>query len=472
MPGLFPNPSATPEAFRPGDQVRWYVGDAHISPYVGTVTAIHPGIVKVDVEFPVGGNQRLSPEDLILVTRFVGEAVLDDEIGGYSGYDKSRSQEGYGTFDQNLRGMARMLASRKASEEGVPPARYLAERFAAEVVEPVAEDALECKRKGLTDAGAYQALYKKYASECSDVFLRNAVRKIYAAFSGRVFDPAVEEERERMSRYFLDPGKEIPPTYEQDVKTGLPVDGPSWMSGREAEYYPVIFEGLREFGWTVMTKRSPTSALETPYSISPDGKVKLWFTRNGILVGKNREPVSSAVLLAKNLDEINYDTRKLIGMVKGRSEKSPQISTSSYVKASTDVSMDRRYRNLLNKIKAKKTGQPVDQESYDQLLKFVLKNQQELNELITGGYGTEPVELLMLFLDARSPHIDSFVKSKGGQKLFETYQHVRDTQEAEHDIDPWLHDEQEVDVSKARGWTNSEMLHTEYGKHAASDARR
>jgi hypothetical protein len=185
MPGLFPNPSAAPEAFKPGDQVRWYVGDAHISPYVGVVIHVHPGIQKVDVDFPVGGVQRMAPEDLILITRFVGETTVAPDGGDYSGYDKSRSDESYGTFRQNLREMARNVASKKASIDGKSMASVIAERFAADVVDGLADDLCACSSKGLTDIEAYQSVYPKYASKCSDAFLRGAVRRVYAATQGK-----------------------------------------------------------------------------------------------------------------------------------------------------------------------------------------------------------------------------------------------------------------------------------------------
>jgi len=185
MPGLFPNPSAASEAFQPGDQVRWYVGDAHISPYVGVVVHLHPGIQKVDVDFPVGGVTRLSPEDLILVTRFVGETTSAPDGGDYSGYDKTRSDKAYGTFDQNLRDMAKSVASKKASSEGKSSAQAVAERFAADVVEDLAADVAECVSSGIKDVEAYQKLYPKYASKCSDAFLRGSVKRVYAVAQGR-----------------------------------------------------------------------------------------------------------------------------------------------------------------------------------------------------------------------------------------------------------------------------------------------
>jgi hypothetical protein len=222
MPGLFPNPSAAPEAFQPGDQVRWYVGDAHISPYVGVVTQVQPGIQKVDVEFPVGGNQRMSPEDLILVTRFVGEAPLKGDTG-YSSYDKARSLDGYGTFKQNLREMAKVVVSKKASQDGKPMATVIAERFASEVVEELASDVLDCANKGMTDVTAYQRIYPKYASKCSDAFLRGAVRRVYAAGAPRwtVSNTELDEwsERDRNSVILKDKasGKSIMEWWDEAV---------------------------------------------------------------------------------------------------------------------------------------------------------------------------------------------------------------------------------------------------------------
>jgi hypothetical protein len=122
----------------------------------------------------------MSPEDLILVTRFVGEATIKPDGADYSSYDKARSDESYGTLKQNLRDMAKMVVSKKASQ-GKPLATAIAEKFASEVVDELASDVTECVGKGLSDAATYQSVYAKYASKCSDAFLRGAVRRVYAA---------------------------------------------------------------------------------------------------------------------------------------------------------------------------------------------------------------------------------------------------------------------------------------------------
>jgi len=185
MPGLYPNPSAGAEAFQPGDQVRWYVGDTHISPYIGVVKHTLPKIHKVDVDFPVGGVKRMSPEDLILVTRMVGESTSVPNDSDYSSYDKDKSDKDYGTMSQNFRDMTNKVVSKKSS--GTKKlASVVAEKFASDVVDKLASDVAACLSTGLSDVEAYQSIYSKYASKCSDVFLRSAVRKVYAALSGNL----------------------------------------------------------------------------------------------------------------------------------------------------------------------------------------------------------------------------------------------------------------------------------------------
>ena len=185
MPGLFPNPSAAPEAFKPGDQVKWYVNGKDISPYVGTVSEIVPAIHKVWVEWPVGGNQQHSPEDLIKIPPFVGVSTAEGE-SGYSSYDKAVSQADYGTMDQpTVIKLAKKIA---AGEEGLTPEEFeikklasgVASKFASNVVDKIAVDVYSCIEKNMTDIQTYQAIYPQFKNACSDDFLRSAIEKIYS----------------------------------------------------------------------------------------------------------------------------------------------------------------------------------------------------------------------------------------------------------------------------------------------------
>jgi hypothetical protein len=183
MPGIYPNPSACAENFKVGDQVRWFVSDKDISPYIGVVTQSCPAIQKVWVEFPVGGNQQKDPTELIMVTPFTGQATVSKDTG-YSSYSKQLSDEAYGTLGETTMRMAQKMVAektKKASEDDriMKMASRIASEFATKVVDRLASDVLACIEKKMTDIQAYQSVYPDYETICSDGFLRTAVSKIY-----------------------------------------------------------------------------------------------------------------------------------------------------------------------------------------------------------------------------------------------------------------------------------------------------
>ena len=178
----FPHPSAEATAFKVGDQVRWTVLSGK-SPYVGSVTHIHPGINKVDVELPVGGNQRFSPEELVLVPKEDGKSTVTKDTS-YSSYDKAKSEAAYGKFGDKDKKMAAKVAAMSAgvTEEVYKTSKMasgIAEKFAGDVVEKLASDTLACVQDGMTDIQAYQKLYPKYETICSDGFMRAAIGRVY-----------------------------------------------------------------------------------------------------------------------------------------------------------------------------------------------------------------------------------------------------------------------------------------------------
>jgi len=178
----FPHPSAEASSFKVGDAVRWTVLSGK-SPYVGSVTHIHPGINKVDVEFPVGGNQRLSPEELVLVPKEEGKSTVTKDTS-YSSYDKAKSEAAYGKFGDKDKKMAAKVAAMSAgvTEEVYKTSKMasgIAEKFAGDVVEKLATDTLACVKDGMTDIQAYQKLYPAYAHVCSDGFMRAAIGRVY-----------------------------------------------------------------------------------------------------------------------------------------------------------------------------------------------------------------------------------------------------------------------------------------------------
>lgn len=187
MPGIFPHPSGSAENYKVGDQVKWFTSEKSISPYVGVVTQVCPGINKVWVDFPIGGNQQKDPTELILITPFVGTTPVNEDTG-YSSYDKMVSEENYGTLRDVVKKMAKTMVSKEttktASEERISKmASKVAGCFADTVVTKLASDVVSCIHKGMTDIQAYQGLYPKYASICSDVLMRSAISKIYKSVS-------------------------------------------------------------------------------------------------------------------------------------------------------------------------------------------------------------------------------------------------------------------------------------------------
>lgn len=179
-----PNKSAVATNFKVGDAVKWVISETQISPYVGVVSEICPGINKVWVEMPVGGNQQFDPVDLILVPREQGIPLVQRNTG-YSSYDKERSHQDFGTFDNPkvIKLAEEVLAKRLNMDVGTyrlsKMASDIAQKYATDFIDKIASDIVSCKSNGKTDIQAYQDIYKKYAFKCSDGFIKSAIQKIY-----------------------------------------------------------------------------------------------------------------------------------------------------------------------------------------------------------------------------------------------------------------------------------------------------
>ena len=187
-----PHKSAIAVSFKVGDPVKWVISETQISPYVGIVTEVCPSINKLWVEMPVGGNQQFAPEDLILVPYAQGVSPVMRNTG-YSSFEKERSHKDFGEFDKkddkkdNKKKTVKLAEEILAKQFNIDVDTYriskmastIANQFATEVVEKVASDILECKDNKLTDIQAYQTIYHKYSSKCSDGFIKHAIQKIY-----------------------------------------------------------------------------------------------------------------------------------------------------------------------------------------------------------------------------------------------------------------------------------------------------
>jgi len=179
--GFWPNPSASAENLKIGTPVRWYFSSKEISPYVGVVTEVCPGINKVWVEFPVGGNQQFSPEDLIIVPPEQGIPLVDKKESSYDNYDKQNSREDYGTFrNYTVPKLAKTIVDKSLNVDKLSGlASKVASSFATNTIDKLATDITACKDNKMTDVAAYQDVYQKYSSYCSDHIIRYTIEKIY-----------------------------------------------------------------------------------------------------------------------------------------------------------------------------------------------------------------------------------------------------------------------------------------------------
>ena len=161
--GLFPI-TAIPQDFSVGDPVRKWVSERSVTPYVGVVTNLLPSIYKVDVQWP-RGNVREDPEELIKVHPIFGLPTVKTD-SGYSSYDKSVSEKLYGQIPK------RMGSSKRMSLR-------IAHTFANKVIGNLIDNICEHQVQGLSDIQAYDRIYRKYSSICSDHVMRTSIEKIY-----------------------------------------------------------------------------------------------------------------------------------------------------------------------------------------------------------------------------------------------------------------------------------------------------
>lgn len=187
MPALYPN-TVAPEDFSIGDEVKKFVTGNQFSPYTGIVTHVVPSTYKVWVKWAVGDTTQEDPEYLLKVPPFQPRSPVSTNPSGYSSYEKELSEKFFGTVRPRVLNAARKLASSFLEAEKIKEIKAyekrkmvnkLASNFAQEFVEELNRKISESRKSGLTDIQAYDKLYPKYASSCTDEFLRTAIKTCY-----------------------------------------------------------------------------------------------------------------------------------------------------------------------------------------------------------------------------------------------------------------------------------------------------
>lgn len=141
--------------FKPGDTVqRFAPGMGYpMSPFVGRVTATHPGLGVVDVQFPYGLD-RIHPDELVKANAAV-QAWLPPTL------DQTMST--YDTLKQARAKLANANLHWRTTE--VPPGFH--------------KDLAKLWSRSASEVESYDQLWRRYASLCDDSVIRDEVSKFY-----------------------------------------------------------------------------------------------------------------------------------------------------------------------------------------------------------------------------------------------------------------------------------------------------
>jgi len=179
--------------FTQGDTVhRINFTNGGLSPYVGTVTAVHNGLGVIDVQWPFG-NERVFPDELVLVApefiRFLPP-----------------------TLDQSLKTVDVMKARKQASESKLWRHRELPAQTYVELA--------RLWHKGASEVIAYDDLYRAFSAQVKDESLRDEVGKFYL-FAQNAQDMRIQSHIAKSAAYWIAQNRQYRATSE-DIKLGKP----------------------------------------------------------------------------------------------------------------------------------------------------------------------------------------------------------------------------------------------------------
>lgn len=193
--------------FRQGDvvnKINVITGD--LSPYVGSVTAVHKGLGVLDVQWPFG-NERVFPDDVVQVNPAFLRFLPPTFDQSYSSFDIEQARK-------------QAAESTQWNHRGLPPAFYaeLARRW----------------HKGASEVLAYDDLYRMYEPNINDEALREEVAKFYR-FARNAGDLRIESHAVRTAAYWVAQNRQYRATSE-DIRCGKPACPKCAAKMRRATY--------------------------------------------------------------------------------------------------------------------------------------------------------------------------------------------------------------------------------------------
>jgi ribosomal protein S27AE len=204
--------------FAPGDFVQKYVPsrNQNLSPYVGRVTAVLRGIGFLDVQWPFG-NERISPEDVILVNKeFATYLPPMNDFSYYPGLEQERAR----------------LASKLPWRTTELPIGFHTELA-------------KLWHRGASEVEAYDELWHRYAAFSADETLRDEVAKVYA-FSDNAFTMFLDEYARKTAMYWVSQNRQHRAT-QGEVQAKRPNCPRCGTSMRKATYKMAEGQRMRLF---------------------------------------------------------------------------------------------------------------------------------------------------------------------------------------------------------------------------------
>jgi hypothetical protein len=182
-----------------GDMVQRFApgtGGYALSPFLGRVTAVHRGLGVLDVQFPYG-NERVFPDDVVMVspksTNWFPPALIDQT---YMSLDTERARE--------------LWASARATRLW----------RSVEVAPDFHMTLAKCWASGADEVAAYDALWRKYASQTADEILRDEVGKFYRLAQNMV-ELRIQQHAEKTAAYWVSQNRTYRVTKDEHDK-GVP----------------------------------------------------------------------------------------------------------------------------------------------------------------------------------------------------------------------------------------------------------
>jgi len=176
--------------FAAGDVVqRFDPTHGDLSPFVGRVTATHPGIGFVDVQWPYG-NERMSSDDIVKVNpafcRYLPPSL---DFSYYAGYDVTKARQASGQESP-------------WRTDALPPAFH--------------RDLAVLWAKGAGEVGAYDELWHRYANGTDDEVLRDEVAKFYR-FARNAAELRIQNFAQKSAAYWVAQNRQFRVTQDEIV---------------------------------------------------------------------------------------------------------------------------------------------------------------------------------------------------------------------------------------------------------------